>query len=445
MQRKWSSMTIVIAVITMLLLTACGGSPSTGPSTSGSGSANPGVLDPNKKYTVNFWEVFGTGANKTVLESLTKTYMQAHPNVTVNLQAYDSYPTLKTKITAAIAAGKPPTIAQVYETWAHQYQQSDAIAPLQPFISGKNGLSQSDLADFYPALLKDGQIDGTQYMLPFNKSDEVLYYNMDAMQKAGITAPPTTLDELKTDLTKATTGSQWGLSLTPSVDEWASFYKALGGGDFVSQDGKSAAFVSDTNKQYATQAMDLLAPLVKSGAVHVTKAFAWQNDFIAGKAVFALSTIASYPFLAKPIGTNFKFNEAPYPGGPAGQFTQLYGTNLSIFKGVDADSQSASWDYMKFLTSSEANSTFVQGTGYMPIRQSTFNSTALQSYYDKTPPRKVGPQQINNAIVPSTFPAWDLCRDFVTTNYTAVLSGQAAADAGVTKAGQQCTSALAQG
>ncbi|HLZ55933.1 MAG TPA: ABC transporter substrate-binding protein, partial [Ktedonosporobacter sp.] len=82
--------------------------------------------------------------------------------------------------------------------------------------------------------------------------------------------------------------------------------------------------------------------------------------------------------------------------------------------------------------------------GYMPIRQSTFNSTALQSYYDKTPPRKVGPQQINNAIVPSTFPAWDLCRDFVTTNYTAVLSGQAA-DAGVTKAGQQCTSALAQG
>src|SRR5579859_6663344 len=135
MQRKRSSMTFVIAVITMLLLTACGTTSAGNATTSGSGSASPGVLDPNKKYTVNFWEVFATGANKTVLESLTKQYMQTHPNVTVNLQPYDSYATLKTKLTAAIAAGKPPTISQVYETWANQYQQSDAIVSLQPFIT----------------------------------------------------------------------------------------------------------------------------------------------------------------------------------------------------------------------------------------------------------------------------------------------------------------------
>src|SRR5205807_2988907 len=100
MQRKWSYMTFVIAVITMLLLSACGSSADAGTTNSGGGSSNPGVLDPNKKYTVNFWEAFATGANKAVLESLTKQYMQAHPNVTVNLQPYDSYDTLRTKITA---------------------------------------------------------------------------------------------------------------------------------------------------------------------------------------------------------------------------------------------------------------------------------------------------------------------------------------------------------
>jgi multiple sugar transport system substrate-binding protein len=191
--------------------------------------------------------------------------------------------------------------------------------------------------------------------------------------------------------------------------------------------------------------MTLLVPLAKVGAVHVTKLYAWQNDFIAGKAAFAISTIASYPFLAKPIGTTFKFNEAPFPGGPGGQFTTLYGTNLAIFKGADTDTQSAAWDYMKFLTSSDANSTFVQQTGYMPIRQSTFNSAQLQAYYAKTPAHKVGPQQINNVFVASTLPAWDQCRTIITTNYTSVLAGQMAPDVGTARSGQQCTAVLAQG
>ncbi|MBV9228194.1 MAG: ABC transporter substrate-binding protein [Chloroflexi bacterium] len=443
MQHKWHRMSYIVAMLTLLLLTACGGT-STGPTTGGSSSnSNPGVLDPNKKYTVNFWEVFATGANKTTLEALTKQYMQAHSNVTINLQPYDSYDTLQTKLTAAIAAGKPPALAQVYEEWANQYQQSNAIVSLQPFMTGKNGFSQTDLSDFYPTLLKDGQIDGTQYMLPFNKSDIVLYYNANLLQKLGITAP-TTIQNFVSALNKATNGSQWGLSYTPDVDGWSILYKALGGGDFVSQDGKTAVFANDTNKQYATEALGILAPLVKSGAIHLTKLYDWQNDFISQKSVFAISTTASYGFLAKPIGNAFKFNEAPVPGGPAGQYTVLFGSNLSIFSGADADSQSAAWDYVKFLTSTDANATFVKQTGYMPVRQSTFNSPALQDYYSKVPALKVGPQLINKSFVASAAPGWTQCRNIITTAFTSVLSGQSTADAAMTKMSQDCNSALAQ-
>src|SRR5947209_17495783 len=91
MYRKWSLMTSVIALVMLLLLTACGGS-STNTSKTGNGS---GLHDPNKKYTVSFWEVFTTGANKTSLQAWTKQYMQAHPTVTITLQSIDSYSTLK--------------------------------------------------------------------------------------------------------------------------------------------------------------------------------------------------------------------------------------------------------------------------------------------------------------------------------------------------------------
>ncbi len=284
-----SRVSIVLALLTMLLLSACGGSSASSNSTSNSGAsgntAATGVLDPNKKYSIDFWEAFATGANKATLESLTKQYMQAHPNVTVKLTPYDSYNTLSTKLTASIAAGKTPALAQVYEEWATKYQQADALASLQPFINGKNGLSQSDISDFFPSMWKDGQLGGTQYMLPFNKSDIVLYYNADALQKAGMT-PPTTLQELKDDLTKATTNGQWGLSYTPDVDLWSILYKDDGGSDFVSSDGKSADFANSKNAPYAKQALGDLAPLVKSGAVHVTNGYAWENDFVSQKSLF---------------------------------------------------------------------------------------------------------------------------------------------------------------
>jgi multiple sugar transport system substrate-binding protein len=440
MHCTWSRSICIILVVFTLLLAACGGSASSG--STGAGS-NPGVLASNKKYTIEFWNAFATGANKAVMNELTQQYMQEHPNVTVKIQSFDSYNTLETKLTAAIAANKTPTIAQVYEDWAVQYQQSNAIVSLQPFITGKNGLSQPDLADFYPSLLKDGQINGTQYMLPFNKSDMVLYYNADLLQKKGM-QPPTTLQEFTNDLTKLTNGSQWGLSYTPDTDGWSVLYKALGGGNFVSSDGKTADFANSQNMPYTVKALNYFLPLVKSGAIHVTKSYNWQNDFIAQKSAFAISTIASYPFLAQPIGNTFKFSEAPIPAGPAGQFTVLYGTNLALFSS-DADSESAGWDYMKFLTSAEANATFVKGTGYMPVRQSTFNSPTLQSYYAQQPARKVGSESLNNAFVASIVPAWEQCINVINTAFPDVLNGQSTAEAAANKMGQQCTSALQQG
>lgn len=442
MRHTWSRLLFVSMTITMLLLTACGG----GSGSSSTGSTSPGVLDPNKKYTVNFWDAFASGANKTVIATLVSEYEHQHPNVTVNVQAYDSYPTLKTKLTAAIAANKPPAISQVYEEWATQFQQSQAITSLQPFISGKNGLSQSDLADFYPKLLQDGQINNTQYMLPFNKSTLVIYYNQNLLQANNIT-PPTTIQDMMTDITKLTKpdGSQWGLSYTPDVDFWSILYKGLGGTGFVSSDGKSVAFASGNNAQYAQQALGEFAPLVQSKAVHVTSGFTWQNDFASGKVAFAISSIASYPFLKQAIGNAFQFNEEPVPAGPQGQYTVLYGTNLAIYSGVDADTQTAAWDFMKFLTSANANETFVLKTGYMPIRQSAYTSSTLQSYYSSTPARRAGPESIQYGFVASTVPAWDTCRNIVSNAFTSVLKGQQSAADGYAKMVQSCNSALAQG
>lgn len=81
----------------------------------------------------------------------------------------------------------------------------------------------------------------------------------------------------------------------------------------------------------------------------------------------------------------------------------------------------------------------------MPVRQSTFNSSTLQSYYTQVSARKVGAESINNAFVASTVPAWEQCISIINTSFTDVLNGQTTAEAAGTKMVQQCTSALQQG
>lgn len=177
----------------------------------------------------------------------------------------------------------------------------------------------------------------------------------------------------------------------------------------------------------------------------MTKGYNWQNDFSSGKAAFAISTVASYPFLKQGIGSAFQFSEAPLPAGPAGQFTVMFGTNLALFSGVDSDTQTAAWSYLKFLTSADADATFVEGTGYLPIRQSVFNGATLQSYYTQTPARKAGPASLQYGFVASTVPAWDQCRNIISNAFVSVLTGQSAADAALQKMTQSCNGALAQG
>ena len=436
MRSVWSRVSLLTALLSILLLAACGGGATPSQPTS---SSSAGVLDANKKYTVDFWEAFATGANQKTLEQLTKQYMSTHTNVTVNLTAYDSYDTLNTKLTASITAGKTPALAQVYEEWATKYQQAGALAPLQPFISGKNGLSQNDISDFFPAMWNDGKLDNAQYMLPFNKSDIVLFYNVGALQKANIPVP-TSWQELKDDLTKVTKNGQWGLSVTPDVDLWSILYKDAGGNQFVSDDGQSAEFGNSANANAAKQALGDLTPLVKSGAIHVTNGYDWQNDFVSQKSLFAIGTIASYSFLKDLIKGSFQFSEAPMPSGTATQSTVLFGTNIAMFSKVDPDTQNAAWDYMKYLTSTEANKTFVEGTGYMPIRQSSYASSIMNQA-----DRKAGPDSVKFSFVASNVPAWDQCRNIITNNFTSVLRSQMTADAALTKMTQSCTSELAQG
>lgn len=84
------------------------------------------------QVTISFWHAM-SGALGTTLTELIDKFHAENPGIRVDLIYQGGYGTLQQKLTAAVAAGQPPTIAQQYENWTTGWL--DALVDLDLFVS----------------------------------------------------------------------------------------------------------------------------------------------------------------------------------------------------------------------------------------------------------------------------------------------------------------------
>jgi multiple sugar transport system substrate-binding protein len=104
--------------------------------------------------------------------------------------------------------------------------------------------SAFDTSKFYPAYLDAFKgPDGKLYGLPKDGNTIAMAYNSDMLTAAGVTAPPTTWEELTAavDKLKGQSGLDAPLCLSPSLDRALAFIYQAGGGLF--NEDKTAAVI----------------------------------------------------------------------------------------------------------------------------------------------------------------------------------------------------------
>lgn len=84
------------------------------------------------------------------------------------------------------------------------------------------------------------------------------------------------------------------------------------------------------------------------------------------------------------------------PAFMPGQVQNLVPVGGSVLAMTSTDKfrQDAAWEFMKYMTSAEANSEIVIKTGYMPVSKSSMVYPATVAYYDANPVRKVAVDQL---------------------------------------------------
>jgi raffinose/stachyose/melibiose transport system substrate-binding protein len=198
----------------------------------GGGEQAP-TADPNAPVTLTWWHNGTTEPLNTLWQQVADSYHAAHPNVSFKIEPIQNEQ-FTTKVPLALQSATPPDI----------FQQWGGGEMAGQVTSGKVADITAATKDWIGQLGKAAsgwQLDGKQYGVPFELHAVGFWYRKDLFTQANITAPPTTLDELKADIGKLKAAGLTPVSIG-SKDKWPdAFYWAYFAVRGCSQDALKAA------------------------------------------------------------------------------------------------------------------------------------------------------------------------------------------------------------
>jgi len=355
---------------------------------------------------ITFWHGMG-GPLGRVLESLVKEFNATHPDIQVVSVSMGTYNALSQKIMAAVAAGKPPVMAQAYENWTVELIISKSIVPIQKFIDGPTGLSPESFADILPVFIENNKWGTTIWSFPFNKSVRALYYNKTLFAEAGLDperAPATWDDYLDyaRRITKDTNGDGrpdiWGTA--GQINAWTFGNLLLeNGGRFLDPETELVAFSGPEG----IGALKFMKKLLADSVGFLASGFEYQNDFLAGKVGMIEGSTVSVAFMAGKY--KFPLGIAPLPAGKQKGMT-IAGTNVVIFAKATPAEQEAAWEFIKWFTDTQQTAKWAAGTYYVPVRRSAFETDVLKQRFDAYPGLREAFSQLDYASFEPKIAGW---------------------------------------
>ncbi len=131
------------------------------------------------------WALWGSPEEVASHQVVADAFMQEHPEITIEIwsQPWGDY---FTKMKTLWASGDSKAIPDVAFLWpTPSYAAQGVLEPLDPFIE-KSGYK---LDDYWPGLLESAKLDGTVYGFPRDIGVDILYYNKDIFDEAGVEYP----------------------------------------------------------------------------------------------------------------------------------------------------------------------------------------------------------------------------------------------------------------
>ena len=371
--KTWLALSVLLSAA--LLLSACGGAKT-----------------PTGPVTIHVMTMDQAGLKPAEIDQIVKDFEAANPDITVVME-YVGYDFVHDKIVTGMAATPPGYDAAMIDViWPDEFIKAGYL------LDVTNRVTPDMKSGIFPAGWNGVTRNGKVYGMPWLMDVKYFMYNKDMLDKAGITAPPTTWEELAT---QAKTIKDKGLTEFPIIWSWnqkegvtCDFAVLLfgNGGSFVDAAGKPAF-----NNDKGVEVLTWMKKTIDDGLTNPSSVSSDENaveaNFLAGKSAFAVNWLFQYAdsndASKSQIVSQAAF--APMPVYAAGAAAGIKGSS------VDGSSSFAimattpypdqTWKFLTYLASNDVQMKYSKEM--LPIWQDDFKGDMLKELEGATPTNPV--------------------------------------------------------
>ncbi|MBO6637148.1 MAG: extracellular solute-binding protein [Roseitalea sp.] len=389
-----------------------------------------------EKIEIELWHAMG-GALGEATNAVAEQFNASQDKYNLTPVYKGNYEETLTATIAAFRAGEQPNIVQVFDAGAATIIGAEgAVIPAQDLIENAGFEFGTDyipgVANFYAD--ENGKMVG----MPFNSSTPILYYNVEALEEAGV-EPPRTWEEFQEIAPKLQEAGY--VPLAQSHLPWI-FTE-----NFMSR--HNLQFATNANGYEGAEGTQLLIN-VEPIKAHFTAVKEWldaglfgyygtgwgdnQAPFENGEVAMWLGSSGSFGGLKQSADFEFSATYLPHWEAVTEEpyNTFIGGAALFAMSGQPDEENEAAAAFFQFLSSPEPQVFWHKETGYVPITATAYELAKAEGYYDEEPAAEIGINQLQQPGGDWTkgyrMGFYVQIRDVMNREYGRIFSGEATVD-----------------
>ncbi|MGY6633159.1 MAG: ABC transporter substrate-binding protein [Alkalilacustris sp.] len=335
-------------------------------------------------------------------DPIAEAFMERHPDIAIAYRApcanYDEGH--QTVLRSAVTGQLPHLFFSGFHLLEELARTLDArgdIVDLAPLLQAEG--AEVAAANFDPAILDLGRVDGTLFGLAFNASTPIVYVNRDLVARAGgdPDAMPDTWDDMIAlaaaidALGEEIEGISYDVHAWP--DSWAFQAMIFQQGGALLDDAGEVAF----DNEIGLRTMEIFRRFVTEGGMEVIDRDQAIQQFAAGRIGLTVQTPARVASITDMVGDAFELGTSPFPIDDKDAGGIPTGGNAAVILTHDPALRDATWDFVRFMTGPEAQAIVVQRAGYLPVNLRTLDEGLLDDFYTANPNFRTVADQMDRA------------------------------------------------
>ncbi len=323
------------------------------------------------------WLTWGGAAQEELYKAAIAKFETAQKEVKIQNINTASFTDHTTKIQTMVAGGTWPDVIMMGGEWIPVFADKGVFADLAPYMAKDTAFK---LDDYFPNLIDAMKFRGKLYCLPKDFNITILYYNVNALDKAGVKYP--TRDWTWSDLLAAAQKltikdasgrvTQYGVYL-----QGAPWYLVWQNGGEVfdnDNDPKVVRLTEPASLEAMQWHFDLsLKHKVAPTDAELAQGGGRQEFFAAGRTAMLADHRGATTVFAKI--KDFKWDMVELPQGKK-RATTLNTAGYAI--GTGSKVGDAAWKFLKWVSGPDGVRVFVEGGNALPGLKSLANDATLK-------------------------------------------------------------------